>query len=97
MDPETDPNTLRYATETDFRAEMNLVHAELGPHHQGVLSLVDNLERDGGTVVVPRFHSCFDAWRQELGRWEESRTGQRRRGCSYNFVDPLDPIHALAR
>ena len=102
-DPETDPDLLTYTGDTrirelkDWRAEINCVRGENGPHHQGLISLLDNLEEDGGTVVVPKFHRHFKAWQQSLGTWEENRVGQRRRGCSFNFHDSSDPIHGLAR
>jgi ectoine hydroxylase-related dioxygenase (phytanoyl-CoA dioxygenase family) len=38
------------------------VSAATGPHVQGVVALLDNRAEDGGTVLVPGFHSRFDAW-----------------------------------
>mmetsp|Transcript_17469 Transcript_17469/g.29282 ORF Transcript_17469/g.29282 Transcript_17469/m.29282 type:complete len:332 (-) Transcript_17469:177-1172(-) len=102
-DQETNPDLLRYDGDTrvrqlkDWRAEINCVLGEFGPHAQGVLALTDNEEADGGTVVVPGFHKIFKAWQASLGTWEANRMGQRRRGCSYNFHNPQDPIHKLAR
>ena len=102
-DPETDPDRLRYDGDTrirqlkDWRAEINCVRGEYGPHAQGVLALTDNEEDDGGTVVVPGFHRVFKNWQAALGSWESNRMGQRRRGCSYNFPNLKDPIHGLAR
>lgn len=102
-DCETDPELLTYDGSTrirqlkDWRAEINCVRGEFGPHVQGVISLQDNEECDGGTVIVPRFHKKFEEWQSSLGTWKENRVGQRRRGCSYNFHDPSDPIHQLAR
>lgn len=102
-DPEIDPDLLRYEGDTrvrqlkDWRAEINCVRGEFGPHAQGVLALTDNEDQDGGTVVVPGFHKVFKAWQAALGSWEANRIGQRRRGCSYNFHDRRDPIHQLAR
>jgi hypothetical protein len=102
-DIETNPDLLRYDGDTrirqlkDWRAEINCVRGEYGPHSQGVLALTDNEAQDGGTVVVPGFHRVFREWQAALGTWEGNRVGQRRRGCSYNFHDPRDPIHGLAR
>lgn len=102
-DPETDPDLLRYDGDTrirqlkDWRAEINCVREEFGPHSQGVIALTDNEEEDGGTVVVPGFHKVFRDWQAALGTWEANRVGQRRRGCSYNFHCPQDPIHELSR
>jgi len=102
-DEETDPDRLTYHGDTrirelvDWRAEINCVRGEVGDHHQGLISLLDNLEEDGGTVVVPKFHKSFKSWQKALGTWEENRVGQRRRGCSFNFHNPSDPIHKLAR
>lgn len=42
--------------------------AEDGPHIQGVLNLLDNLEEDGGTQLVPGFHNAFMEWKLELGK-----------------------------
>ena len=52
----------------DFRAEINCVLGENGPHTQGVISMADNEEADGGTILVPRFHRCFSEWQKALGR-----------------------------
>ena len=85
-DVETDPDLLTYTGDTrilelkDWRAEINCVRGENGPHHQGLISLLDNLEEDGGTVVIPKFHKFFNDWQKSLGSWEENRVGQRRRG-----------------
>ena len=65
----------RYACTKDFRADVCLVRGEHGPHHQGVLNLIDNEDEDGGTVVVPKFPARFDAWRRALGRCEETERG----------------------
>ena len=89
------PHGLIYDSLRDFRAEINAVAAERGgPHHQGVLNLVDNETDDGGTSVVPKFHAHFDAWRVALGAWKKNRTCQRRRGRAFVFAAD-DPIHAL--
>jgi ectoine hydroxylase-related dioxygenase (phytanoyl-CoA dioxygenase family) len=68
-----------------------------GNRIQGAIALVDNLEADGGTVVVPKFAAHFNEWRKHLGSWASNRVGQRRRGLAYQFSDPRDPIHGLAR
>ena len=82
----------------DFRAEMNIVRGDRGgPHHQGVLNLLDNSEADGGTAIVPKFHNMYQQWSNSLGRWEDNRVGQRRRGNAFVFANPHDPIHQLAR
>ncbi|CAE7350428.1 COMT [Symbiodinium necroappetens] len=114
----TEIETLRYGTEEfsdhrfplqDFRAELTAVQGRgcpTGEHVQGVLNLLDNLEEDGGTRVVPGFQHSFMQWLQSLGAMEDnlSQSGQRdnwvlRRaagGGSFKFSD-LDPIHALSR
>jgi ectoine hydroxylase-related dioxygenase (phytanoyl-CoA dioxygenase family) len=51
-----------YTTPRDFSKETNAVSAATGPHVQGVVALLDNRAEDGGTVLVPGFHSRFDAW-----------------------------------
>lgn len=100
---ESDINRLRYVKRRDepvtfdFRAEINCVRGEYGPHNQGVLNLVDNEENDGGTAIVPKFHKCYKAWSEALGRWEDNRVGQRRRGNAFVFANPRDPIHALMK
>ena len=68
-----------------------------GNRTQGAIALVDNLEADGGTVVVPKFAAHFNEWRKHLGSWASNRVGQRRRGLAYQFSDPRDPIHGLVR
>ena len=50
----------------DFPVELNRATSAGGPHIQGVLSLIDNRVEDGGTVLVPGFHRCFDAWVKAL-------------------------------
>eukprot|EP01048_Picozoa_sp_COSAG05_P018115 COSAG05_NODE_2590_length_2865_cov_2.359364_1_plen_532_part_00 len=103
QDPEADIEALRYEGPDrvrqlcDFRAEINCVLGEFGPHNQGVLNLVDNEDNDGGTALVPGFHRCFAAWSAALGSWEANRMYQRRRGNAFVFGDPRDPIHALMR
>ena len=62
------PTPLRIQQLCDFRAEINCVLGENGPHTQGVISMADNEEADGGTILVPRFHQCFTEWQKALGR-----------------------------
>jgi hypothetical protein len=103
LDPETDIEGLLYDGDSrvrqlcDFRAEINGVRGEYGPHNQGLINLLDNEENDGGTALVPCFHRHFREWRDALGRWEDNRVGQRRRGSSFVFSNPRDPIHKLMR
>eukprot|EP00434_Breviolum_minutum_P022246 symbB.v1.2.019632.t3/scaffold1616.1/size109294/8 len=87
----TEIETLRYGTTIsgdhrfplqDFRAELTAVQgrgAATGEHVQGVLNLLDNLEEDGGTRVVPGFHRCFMQWLEALGDMENNlaQSGQR--------------------
>lgn len=55
-------DSLQYADPQDFIKENNLVTACMGPHVQCVLNFSDNLEEDGGTLVVPRFHRHVESW-----------------------------------
>jgi thiol-disulfide isomerase/thioredoxin len=98
FDSDSDLNSFTYERGLfDFRAEINCIPGEAGPNHQGVLNLLDNAAEDGGTAVVPQFHSRFEGWSRALGRFEDNRVGQRRRGNAYVFANPLDPIHGLMR
>ena len=54
--------TLQYEDEQDFIRENNLVVKSMGRHLQCVMNFVDNLEEDGGTIVVPRFHKILEKW-----------------------------------
>lgn len=54
--------TLSYANEQDFIKENNLVVKAMGRHVQCVLNFTDNLEEDGGTIVVPKFHKYIARW-----------------------------------
>ena len=58
-------NSLRYSDAQDFVKENNLIVASMGPHVQCVLNFADNLEQDGGTLVVPRFHARLREWSEE--------------------------------
>ncbi|CAK0866162.1 unnamed protein product, partial [Prorocentrum cordatum] len=89
----------------DFRAEITSVQGCAGVHIQGVLNLLDNLEEDGGTRVVPGFHKAFPEWFKALGPLEQNlfQSGPHdnfvlRRahgGGSFKFSN-LDPIHKLS-
>ncbi|CAE7539199.1 unnamed protein product [Symbiodinium natans] len=114
----TEIESLRYGSEDfsdhrfplqDFRAELTAVQGRgcpTGEHVQGVLNLLDNLEEDGGTRVVPGFHRSFMPWLESLGAMEDnlSQCGQHdnwvlRRaagGGSFKFSN-LDPLHGLSR
>eukprot|EP00435_Cladocopium_sp_Y103_P072337 s251_g40.t1 len=114
----TEIESLRYGTSIagdhrfplqDFRAELTAVQGRGGPtgeHVQGVMNLLDNLEEDGGTRLVPGFHRSFMAWLEALGDLESNlaQSGQHdnwvlRRaagGGSFKFSN-LDPIHQLSR
>lgn len=53
---------IKYDSEQDFIKENNLVVASMGTHIQCVLNFTDNLEEDGGTIVVPKFHRYIEQW-----------------------------------
>ena len=53
---------LKYDNSQDFIKENNLVVRDMGRHVQCVLNFEDNVEMDGGTILVPRFHSHIDEW-----------------------------------
>ena len=101
----TDIESLSFDNLRDFSREINMVSEASGPHLQGVLALVDNHCEDGGTLLVPRFHTNFDGWRSALGRigdhltvskgnnWLVPRPGG---GGSYKFATN-DPIYSLSR
>lgn len=55
-------NSLQYDDPQDFIKENNLVVSSMGPHVQCVLNFSDNLVDDGGTIVVPRFHTNLPGW-----------------------------------
>lgn len=55
-------NSLPYKNEQDFIKENNLVVKSMGTHIQCVLNFTDNLDEDGGTVVVPKFHRHIGHW-----------------------------------
>ena len=95
-----------YSTPSEFRAEVTCVSRDAGgPKVQAVVSLADNLEEDGGTVVVPGFNRTFEEWARALGPPEEhaevsSAAGWavRRKGGGGSFkFDARDPLYGLAR
>ncbi|CAL6304742.1 unnamed protein product [Bathycoccus prasinos] len=107
FDSEVNFEKLKFSNLRDFSKEINGVRSCTGPHIQGVLALVDNTERDGGTLLVPGFHSTFSNWCNSLGNMKFqvhdscARTGEennliwRGRGSgSYKF-GCFDPIHSL--
>lgn len=55
-------DTLQYTNEHDFIKENNMVVRSMGTHVQSVLNFSDNLEEDGGTVIVPKFHLELEQW-----------------------------------
>ena len=98
------PQLLNYDNLRDFSKEMNSVTEKSGPHVQGVLSILDNLEQDGGTVLVPGFHKVFSRWVQHLGPMEQyvnhsvanaNRLVWRGNGAGSFKFDDLDPVHTL--
>lgn len=54
--------SLSYESEQDFIKENNLVVRCNGRHVQGVINFEDNLECDGGTLIVPCFHKYMEKW-----------------------------------
>lgn len=55
-------DTLTYQEAQDYIKENNLVVRSLGRHVQCVLNFANNLEEDGGTLVVPFFHHHMKHW-----------------------------------
>eukprot|EP01041_Mallomonas_annulata_P009768 gene9768-20310_t len=53
---------LQYDDPQDFIRENNLVVQSMGPTVQCVLNFMDNVEEDGGTIIVPRFHRYMNEW-----------------------------------
>jgi len=99
-------NELEFEHMRDFSKELNGVSILTSPNIQGVLSLTDNSEYDGGTLLVPGFHRFFAKWcstlssmKDQIARGsqqeEENRLIWRGRGAgSYKFSS-FDPIHSL--
>ncbi len=55
-------NTLTYTDPQDYIKENNMVVRTMGPHFQCVLNFADNLDEDGGTLIVPQFHHRVKEW-----------------------------------
>ncbi len=98
-------NDLEFEHVRDFSKELNGVSILTSPNIQGILSLTDNHESDGGTLLVPGFHHIFAKWCSTLSsmkdqiargsRQEENRLVWRGHGAgSYKFSS-FDPIHSL--
>ena len=58
-------DSITYNEAQDFVKENNFVVRSMGPHVQCVLNFSDNAEEDGGTIVVPEFHSHLEKWCNE--------------------------------
>jgi len=105
-DTSSSQHVLKYQSLRDFSKEMNSVTHQNAPHLQGVLSITDNRMNDGGTVVVPGFHSVFTEWVKSLGSMREymkhnnlrtNRLVWRGHGAgSFKFAEE-DRIHSLKR
>lgn len=54
--------TLQYRDPQDFIKENNFVVGSMGRHVQCILNFSDNVEEDGGTLVVPGFHRTLQEW-----------------------------------
>lgn len=97
-------NDLKFEHVRDFSRELNGVSFLTGPNVQGIISLTDNCEIDGGTLIVPGFHHVFAEWCNTLTSMNRQMscysTNQNRliwRGNgagSYKFSS-FDPIHTL--
>ena len=55
-------NTLTYTDPQDYIKENNMVVRTMGPHFQCVLNFADNVDEDGGTLIVPQFHHRVKDW-----------------------------------
>ena len=53
---------MKYENDLDFIKENNNVVESMGLHVQCVLNFADNIEDDGGTIIVPRFHKLIRLW-----------------------------------
>lgn len=58
----TGKETLTYEDPQDFIRENNMVVRSMGRHVQCVMNFKDNIEDDGGTIVVPKFHHHVVQW-----------------------------------
>lgn len=68
-DPETTAVLagLTYSDASDFIRENNLVTENMGTVVQGLMNITDNLDEDGGFIIIPGFHKHFDSWMESLG------------------------------
>lgn len=57
--------TLRYEDDQDFIKENNMVIRSMGRNVQCVMNMADNLEEDGGTIILPKFHRCIEKWSRD--------------------------------
>lgn len=57
--------SLKYEDSQDFIRENNLVVKSLGRHVQCVLNFADNVDEDGGTILVPGYHVQLEKWCEE--------------------------------
>lgn len=57
-------DSFRYDDDSgEFITENNHVTISArGKQYQGIINLVDNVEEDGGFIIVPGFHNYFDKW-----------------------------------
>jgi hypothetical protein len=58
----TGKETLTYEDPQDFIRENNMVVRNMGRHVQCVMNFKDNIEDDGGTIIVPKFHHHVAQW-----------------------------------
>jgi ectoine hydroxylase-related dioxygenase (phytanoyl-CoA dioxygenase family) len=54
--------TLQYTDEQDYIKENNLIVSSMGRHVQCVLNFANNVEEDGGTILIPYFHRYLQQW-----------------------------------
>jgi len=55
-------DSLQYADKQDFIRENNMIVKKMGRHVQCVLNFNDNMEQDGGTIIVPQFHKYLEEY-----------------------------------
>lgn len=60
-------SNLTYKDTSDFIRENNLVTENMGTVVQGLINICDNVEDDGGLIIIPGFHNHFDKWLDSLG------------------------------
>lgn len=66
-------NSMRYATDSEWMLENNLLVQSDGPQFAGVLNLFPNREEDGGFHCADGFIHSVEAWMQEQikrGKWK---------------------------